>query len=216
MATASVTNTFVNGATITHTEHNTNFQDLVDFLNTSVLHRDGSKAATGALPMGGFKITGLADGSAATDAVALGQVDPLVNPVTAGWFRTTDQSIPSAAYTDISWDGESWDEGVGDTPGTRLTVPDDGIYLVSVFVEWDNTGTFARYLDLVQDDATSGVTTIASDRDENGRSTRQTATTLAYVNGTSDFYAQVRHDQGAAVGLGGRMVVAKLYDLAKA
>ena len=57
MATASVTNVLVNAATITHTEHNTNYSDLVTFLNDDVVHRDGSKAMTGNLDLGSSEIT---------------------------------------------------------------------------------------------------------------------------------------------------------------
>lgn len=74
MATASVTNTFVTGATILAASFNTNFTDLVSFLNNSTVHRDGSKTMTGALAMGSNKITGLANGTVATDAAAFGQI----------------------------------------------------------------------------------------------------------------------------------------------
>ena len=74
MATASVTNTFVNATTADAGEVNTNFTDLVTFLNASVVHVDGSKAMTGALAMGTNKITGLTNGSVATDAAAFGQI----------------------------------------------------------------------------------------------------------------------------------------------
>ena len=49
-----------------------NYVDTADNLR---LKRDGTQAMTGALPMGGFKITGLANGSASTDAVTKGQFD---------------------------------------------------------------------------------------------------------------------------------------------
>jgi hypothetical protein len=49
-----------------------NYADTQDALR---LKRDGTQAMTGALPMGGFKITGLANGSASTDAVTKGQFD---------------------------------------------------------------------------------------------------------------------------------------------
>ena len=84
MATASVTNTLVNGATVTHSEHNTNYQDLVDFLNVNVLHRDGSKAMTGPLDMGSQKITLLAAGSSPADGVRFDQLDDKVT------FETLD------------------------------------------------------------------------------------------------------------------------------
>ena len=49
-----------------------NYTDTADALR---LKRDGTQAMTGALPMGGFKVTGLANGSASTDAVTKGQFD---------------------------------------------------------------------------------------------------------------------------------------------
>lgn len=57
MATASVTNTFVGSTTISSAGVNTNFSDLVSFLNGDVVHRDGSKAMSGDLDMGGHSIT---------------------------------------------------------------------------------------------------------------------------------------------------------------
>lgn len=75
MATASVTNSFTNGTTADATEVNTNFSDLVTFLNNSVVHRDGSKAMTAALPMGSNKITGLTKGAASGEAADFIQAD---------------------------------------------------------------------------------------------------------------------------------------------
>lgn len=46
MATAAITYTFVANTLITASEANTNFQDLVDFLNQEVVHKDGSVAFT--------------------------------------------------------------------------------------------------------------------------------------------------------------------------
>ena len=74
MATASVTNSFVTGATILAASFNTNFSDLVGFLNNSVVHRDGSKTMSGNLAMGSNKITGLAAGTVAGDAVRFEQL----------------------------------------------------------------------------------------------------------------------------------------------
>lgn len=57
MATASVTNTFVDATIAEASEVNTNFSDLVTFLNGSVVHVDGSKAMTGALTLAAAGIT---------------------------------------------------------------------------------------------------------------------------------------------------------------
>ena len=46
MATASVTNTFVNAQVADADDVNTNFGDLVTFLNASVVHVDNSKTLT--------------------------------------------------------------------------------------------------------------------------------------------------------------------------
>lgn len=51
MATAAVTYTFTPNTTILSAEANTNFSDLVSFLNNSVMHRDASAAFT-AVPSG--------------------------------------------------------------------------------------------------------------------------------------------------------------------
>lgn len=51
MATASVTYTFTSGTTIASAEANTNFSDLVTFLNTDVIHKDASIAFT-SIPSG--------------------------------------------------------------------------------------------------------------------------------------------------------------------
>lgn len=80
MATASVTNTLVNGSTPLAAIWNTNYQDLVDFLNNSVVHRDGSKAMTNSLDMGGHDLTNLGalngairtSGMVASDTLAAG------------------------------------------------------------------------------------------------------------------------------------------------
>lgn len=68
MATASVTNTLTNGTTIDAPDLNTNFSDLVSFLNTNVIQKDGSLAMAAALAMGTNRITGLAAPTADTDA----------------------------------------------------------------------------------------------------------------------------------------------------
>ena len=51
MATAAVTYTFTANTLIQSAQANTNFQDLVTFLNNSVIHKDGSIAFT-AIPSG--------------------------------------------------------------------------------------------------------------------------------------------------------------------
>lgn len=78
MATAAVTNTLVDATVIDAADLNQNFADLVAFLNTSVLQKDGSIAASANIPLGGFKITGLGTPTVDTDAATKLYVDGLV------------------------------------------------------------------------------------------------------------------------------------------
>ena len=78
MATAAVTFTPVNGGTVLASELVTNFTDLVNFLNASVVHRDGALAMTAALAMGANKITGVADPTLAQDAATKAYVDAAI------------------------------------------------------------------------------------------------------------------------------------------
>lgn len=68
MGVASVTNTFVTSTVANPTQVNTNFTDLVTFLNAQTIHKDGAVAMTGNLAMGNNKVTGLAAPTAASDA----------------------------------------------------------------------------------------------------------------------------------------------------
>lgn len=51
MATSSVSYSFVNGTTADASQVNQNFTDVVNFLNNSVVHKDGSVTMTGALTL---------------------------------------------------------------------------------------------------------------------------------------------------------------------
>jgi microcystin-dependent protein len=75
MATASVPNVFTNGSIADAPDVNGNFNALVNFLNASVLHRDGSTALSGALNLGGNRVTNLGAATGDDDAVSLGYVN---------------------------------------------------------------------------------------------------------------------------------------------
>ena len=93
MATASVTNSFVASTTASSSAVNTNFSDLVTFLNGSVVHVDGSKAMTADLPMGTNKVTGLGAPTADTDAATKKYVD---DEITASDGEATTYEVLSA------------------------------------------------------------------------------------------------------------------------
>jgi hypothetical protein len=63
----------VAGTTISETVFNALTADLATGLSTAIT-KDGQTTPTANLPMGGFKLTGMAAGSAATDSARLGQV----------------------------------------------------------------------------------------------------------------------------------------------
>lgn len=66
-------NPVVSGTTISSTVQNNTMSDVATALTNSIAV-DGQSTITANLPMGGFKLTGLANGSARTDSVALGQL----------------------------------------------------------------------------------------------------------------------------------------------
>lgn len=66
-------NPVTTGTTVSSTTHNNTMSDIASALTASVA-KNGETTMTGNLPMGGFKLTGLADGSAAADSMALGQL----------------------------------------------------------------------------------------------------------------------------------------------
>jgi len=68
----------VTGTVISSSTFNTLTNDISNALTQS-LSKDGQTPATANLPMGGFKLTGLANGSASTDSITYGQVQGLIS-----------------------------------------------------------------------------------------------------------------------------------------
>jgi hypothetical protein len=65
---------YVPGTTILATSVNSDLNDMAQALTAS-LARDGQTTPTANIPLGGFRITGMGNGTSATDAATLGQVD---------------------------------------------------------------------------------------------------------------------------------------------
>lgn len=70
--------TATTGQTILASQHNTPIEDMASALSATLL-RDGRAAATDDIPMGGHKITGLADGVADDDAATVSQLATAVD-----------------------------------------------------------------------------------------------------------------------------------------
>jgi hypothetical protein len=152
MATASVTNTFVNAATADADDVNTNFSDLVTFLNASVVHVDGSKAftavQTGVAPTSDLHLSTkkYVDDKAALAPLVAGT--RAFTGVQSGVTPTADAHLATKGYVDhfgsgaratltagenisnAAWDAIAWD-AVTETnvtfwsagAPTRLTIP---------------------------------------------------------------------------------------------
>jgi len=114
MATASVTNTLVNGSTPDASIWNTNYSDLVTFLNTQVLHRDGSKTLTGDLDFNGYSPLNAAfevydSGTPSATVLTAGvgtyqNVDSVTLPDAGTYYIVTNGFIESIALTaDVSF-----------------------------------------------------------------------------------------------------------------
>ena len=87
----------VTATTISSTAFNSLTADLATGLTTAVT-KDGQTTPTANLPMGSFKLTGLANGSAATDSVAFGQISAFGVPgytTTATAAGTTTLTVAS-------------------------------------------------------------------------------------------------------------------------
>ena len=91
-----VGNPVVTGTTITSNWANTTLSDIGTALTGSVA-ADGQTPITGNLQMGGNKITGMADGTVATDAATFGQVSA-VNSVLIGTIQMWPTTSAPVGY----------------------------------------------------------------------------------------------------------------------
>ena len=78
------------------------------------------------------------------------RVDQFDGDVGACIRRLTAQTIPSLARTAVQFDGVEYDSGGFWSVGspTRLTIPEDGRYLVGANVDWVANGTSIRYAEI--------------------------------------------------------------------
>ncbi|MDR7032440.1 tail fiber protein [Mesorhizobium sp. BE184] len=100
----------VTGQNILASQHNPPLEDIAQALTGSV-PRNGSGAMLANLPMGDKRITGLADGTAATDAATKGQVDSAApigmvadfagTDAPSGWLLCYGQAVSRSAYASL-------------------------------------------------------------------------------------------------------------------
>jgi hypothetical protein len=113
------------GTAITATAFNALTADLATGLSTAMC-KDGQSTATANLPMGGFKLTGLGNGSAATDSVALGQLQGLTASYLAVSGSTTITATASPALTGYTAGQAFWFKAAG-TCSSNPTINIDGL-----------------------------------------------------------------------------------------
>jgi hypothetical protein len=106
-------NPVVTGTTISSTVQNNTTSDIATALTNS-LAKDGQTTPTANLPMGGFKLTGLAAGSVAGDSVRYEQVLLLTGGTVAGATTfsaattfSSDITVPNEAYNATTWNGNN-------------------------------------------------------------------------------------------------------------
>ena len=116
----------VAGTAISDSVFNTLTADLATALTTCVT-RNGQSPATADLPMGTYKLTGLANGSAATDSASYGQIQSSANKIiTIG--GTADVITGSLSPTLLSYvTGDIYSFLVGSTNTTNVTINIDGL-----------------------------------------------------------------------------------------
>jgi hypothetical protein len=167
MATASVPYpNFVNGTPADADQVDANFAALVAFSNNSVIHRDGTKAMTAPLDVGGFKVTNAAGGTNAADLVTKAQLDALSvqgdykalgSDVTIGTSATTIDTLsvtaPSAGLGFVVLAGSFTSSGVsyaGDgfaAVGVNLAVVGvEAVVVGAMFTSDTTTATYATFV----------------------------------------------------------------------
>lgn len=87
---------FTAGQVVSAASNNSNFSDIASALTGSV-PRDGTGAMQADLPIGGYKVTGMANGTATTDAAAFGQIGEVLieRRLLAGGETTVDFALPA-------------------------------------------------------------------------------------------------------------------------
>jgi hypothetical protein len=143
----------VTGGSVDATEHNTLRNDMATALTTAIT-RDGQSPATANLPLGGFKLTGLAAGTTAGDSVRYEQITSAV-AITGGTINGTTVGATTAdtgAFTTLSASGATTFAGVTSSTatgtgamvyGTSPTLTTPALGTPSALVGTNITGTAA-------------------------------------------------------------------------
>jgi len=124
-----------------------NFQTIEDYINgTDLVRTDGTEVMAANLPMGGFKVTGLGDGTAAADAVTKAQLDAALvveaaRPPFLVYHGSGTQVYSAGQAAGFTIDTETFDIGtVGAIGSAVLTIPSTGLYALVIQASYGATG----------------------------------------------------------------------------
>ena len=126
MATASVTYSFIASTLIESAKVNTDFSDLVSFLNNSVVHVDGSKAFT-AVPSGPA-----ANPTTANQFTRKGYIDGDIQTFTPGWTNVT-------LGAGVTNEGVYWVRGQTVHWAVRLVLGFGGAFTGVIQMDWSSS-----------------------------------------------------------------------------
>lgn len=176
-------NPVVTGTTITSTWANNTLTDMATALTGSVAS-DGQTAMTGALNMGTNKITNIADGTAATDAVAYGQLSGFAPATTGSSVLAGDGA---GAFTNVTLaTGLTYSSGTLTADINSLVPSQTGnagkvLSTNGTVVAWDTAGAAGTVTSVALSGGTTGITVTGSPITTSGTITL--AGTLAVANG---------------------------------
>jgi hypothetical protein len=145
--------TATTGTTVLASQHNIPLADIVSNGLSTVVLRDGRASMSGDLPMGGNKVTDLADGTASTDAATVGQAafaigdfKSSLNDLGSKWLRRDGSLYTSASYPDLSAllpalaDGLTWSNVSHSVPSSiKSIIQITGGYLIAVSAGSDSS-----------------------------------------------------------------------------
>lgn len=159
MATLSVTNTLSNGATILASDHNTNYSDIVTYINNrnsgSATWDAFSASSSSVVPVVINNSTGTQDIFRAQDngsnvfVIANGGAITAASQSAARAYRNTStQSISATTITKVQFNAETYDtQGEFDSATNyRFTAAKDGKYLITSTLSVGSLGTINIYI----------------------------------------------------------------------
>lgn len=117
--------------------------------------------------------------------------------------RSTNQSIPNNAATNVQWENEVVDSGElfnSAVSNTTITIPTTGLYAVTIGLSWAANVTGSRHAFLLL----NGVDNVLLDRRmtvTGGLSTSLTLSGIRYFTADDTLVVQVLQNSGAALNL---------------